>query len=337
LETAAQAALIVCQGRLWAYAGELPQPAAQELAEAVADCWDRNGESDLARFVHLDSDNGEYMLYATALGGGMVLALVFGVETPFSKIRSQAGHLARLLATPPIKETGVTRPKEENGQAEGDEDEPLLGDVPPPTQDPWLDGPLPSTPQPIREEDWISEYPDLTAGSPLYASAGDKFHGASPIIQTAPGVDLCSPSCRHSSSPFQASRYTGPKGVHDGYLGIKAGFDRRIQLDLRALIAPALARSSFGWRLDRTTCLVGVAALYRLCLAAGASIHPPRLPAMECQCAARCCTRTHGAGNPPAYISPDFCRISRPGSRKPIWGFLGGGLFIGFRIKTTTR
>jgi putative transposase len=188
LETAAQAALIVSQGKLWAYAGELPQPAAQELAETVADCWDSNGESDLARFVHLDSDNGEYMLYATALGGGMVLALVFGVETPFSKIRSQAGHLARLLATPPVKETGLTRPKDEAGQVENGkagtfeamQDEPLLENVPSPTPDPWLDEPFPSPPPPIREEDWISEYPDLTAGSPLYASVDDEIHSASP-------------------------------------------------------------------------------------------------------------------------------------------------------------
>ena len=107
LETAAQAALIVSEDRLWAYAGELPQPAAQELAQTVVHYWSRNGESDLARFVHLDSDGGEYLLYATALGSSMVLALVFGVETPFSKIRSQVVNLARLLATPPAAEHGI--------------------------------------------------------------------------------------------------------------------------------------------------------------------------------------------------------------------------------------
>ena len=202
LETAAQAALIVSQGRLWAYAGELPQPAAQELAETVVDCWDRNGESDLARFVHLDSDDGEYMLYATALGGSMVLALVFGVETPFSKIRSQAGHLARLLASPPVKENGLAHSREDVGRAEnGDagkitadslealEYEPLLEDVPPPTPDQWLEEPLPSPLPPIREGEWISEYPNMTAGSPLYASIDDEIHGAYSPSKPAPGSE----------------------------------------------------------------------------------------------------------------------------------------------------
>ncbi|MFO7623503.1 MAG: transposase [Anaerolineales bacterium] len=202
LETAAQAALIVSQGRLWAYAGELPQPAAQELAETVADCWDRNGESDLARFVHLDSDDGEYMLYATALGGNMVLALVFGVETPFSKIRSQAGHLARLLASAPVVDNGNAPLKEDAGLTENGnagkmaaepldtlDYEPLVKDVPPPTPDQWLEEPLPSPPPPVREEDWISEYPDLTAGSPLYASIEDDIHSPYPSSKPNRGAE----------------------------------------------------------------------------------------------------------------------------------------------------
>ena len=212
LETAAQAALIVSQGRLWAYAGELHQPAAQELAETVADSWDRNGESDLARFVHLDSDDGEYMLYATALGGNMVLALVFGVETPFSKIRSQAGHLARLLASAPVVENGNAPLKEDAGLTENANTgnmaaepldtldyEPLLRDVPPTTPDQWQEEPLLSPPPPIREEDWISEYPDLTAGSPLYASIEDDIHSPYPSSKptaggkTAHGLDDTSP------------------------------------------------------------------------------------------------------------------------------------------------
>jgi DNA-binding NarL/FixJ family response regulator/REP element-mobilizing transposase RayT len=202
LETAAQAALIVSQGLLWAYAGELPQPAAQELAETLADSWDRNGESDLARYVHLNSNDGEYMLYATALGGGMVLALVFGVETPFSKIRSQAGHLARSLATPPGLDKSQARPQEVKGQADNGQAgktppesletmgyPPLLEDVPPPTPDQWLEEAPPSPQPPIREGDWISEYPDLTAGSPVFASAEDESYGAYTPSRPAPETE----------------------------------------------------------------------------------------------------------------------------------------------------
>jgi REP element-mobilizing transposase RayT len=101
LETAAQAALITRGNQLWAYAGELPQVAAEELARTVGHYWSRDGGSDLARFIRLEMTGGEFMLYATGLGGDYVLALAFKTEMPFSEIRAQAGGLARRLAMPP--------------------------------------------------------------------------------------------------------------------------------------------------------------------------------------------------------------------------------------------
>jgi hypothetical protein len=112
LESSAQAALIVKDGSLWAYAGQLSQPAAQELAVTAANYWAQEREmppaalkeitkSDMARFIRLGSTGGEYMVYATSLGGGLILTLAFDAETPFSKIRSQASHLARALSSPP--------------------------------------------------------------------------------------------------------------------------------------------------------------------------------------------------------------------------------------------
>lgn len=126
LGTSAQAALIVRDGKLWAYAGQLAQPASQELASMVANYWAQEREfppgahreytkSDLARFTRLGSTGGEYMLYATSLGSGMILALAFDAETPFSKIRSQASQLARALSAPPTAngETLATSPQPE--------------------------------------------------------------------------------------------------------------------------------------------------------------------------------------------------------------------------------
>ncbi len=104
LESSAQAALITRNDELWAYAGQLPQSAARELAETVARYRDRRGESDLLRFIRLASTNADHMLYATRLGGNMVLALIFDAETPFSTIRSQAGNLVRLLSANPTIE-----------------------------------------------------------------------------------------------------------------------------------------------------------------------------------------------------------------------------------------
>lgn len=92
LETSARAALITRAGELWAYAGQLGQPSANKLADTLGS----QGGSDVARFVTLD--DSEYMLYATGLTGDMVLALIFDSKTPFSKVRSQSGQVAKALA-----------------------------------------------------------------------------------------------------------------------------------------------------------------------------------------------------------------------------------------------
>ena len=90
LESSAQASLITKESEIWAYAGELPQPAAEELARTVSEHFEDGGGSDLAKFVKLEETDSEYMLYATGLGGEFVLATVFDAEMPFSKIRAQA-------------------------------------------------------------------------------------------------------------------------------------------------------------------------------------------------------------------------------------------------------
>jgi len=116
LEMAAQAALITRAEQLWAYAGELPQLAAEELARTVGHYWFRDGGSDLARFVRLEMSGGEFMLYATGLGGDYVLALAFETEMPFSEMRSQASDLARKLAMPP--QDILDAPSDDLGQTE---------------------------------------------------------------------------------------------------------------------------------------------------------------------------------------------------------------------------
>src|SRR5512138_3347619 len=99
LESSAQAALITRGDNLWAYAGQLSQSAAKELALAVTRHWDGQKGSDLLRFVRLEATKAEHMLYATRLADDVVLALVFDAETPFSTIRTQAGQLVNRLST----------------------------------------------------------------------------------------------------------------------------------------------------------------------------------------------------------------------------------------------
>ncbi len=101
LESSAQAALITNDNVLWAYAGQLSQAAANELSQMVQRYWDWGSHNDLLRFVRLAATEQAHMLYATRLTTTMILALVFDGETPFSTIRSQAGHLAASLASQP--------------------------------------------------------------------------------------------------------------------------------------------------------------------------------------------------------------------------------------------
>lgn len=115
LESSAQAALITRKNNLWAYAGQLSQDAAKELALTVTRHWDGQKGSDLLRFVRLEATKAEHMLYATRLADDVVLALVFDAETPFSTIRNQAGQLVNRLSSPGITE--AMEPVEEQDQA----------------------------------------------------------------------------------------------------------------------------------------------------------------------------------------------------------------------------
>ncbi len=152
LESSAQAALITRGNDLWAYAGQLSQSAAKELAVAVTRHWDGQRGSDLLRFVRLEATKAEHMLYATRLADDVVLALVFDAETPFSTIRSQAGQLVNRLSTqsPDTMETPVVQKQAQAGYEpssdEFDDDgsadasipniRDIISDVPPPTPEP---------------------------------------------------------------------------------------------------------------------------------------------------------------------------------------------------------
>jgi REP element-mobilizing transposase RayT len=104
LETSSQAALITRNAALWAYAGQLSQSAANEIVSTLSRTWSGEKGSDLLRFIRLESTKAEHMLYATQLAEGVLLAMVFDAETPFSTIRSQAGQLVTSLGEDDSKE-----------------------------------------------------------------------------------------------------------------------------------------------------------------------------------------------------------------------------------------
>ncbi len=133
LETSAQAALITRNDQLWAYAGQLPQSAARELADAVSRYWDRQKQNDLVRFLRLNTTAAEHMLYATRLANDMVLALIFDAETPFSTIRTQANQLVHSLsASPTERQTAPINEEEEDDEAPLAAISDILSDIPSP-------------------------------------------------------------------------------------------------------------------------------------------------------------------------------------------------------------
>ncbi len=154
LESSAQAALITRGDNLWAYAGQLSQGAAKELAMTVTRHWDGQKGSDLLRFVRLEATKAEHMLYATRLADDVVLALVFDAETPFSTIRSQAGQLVTRLsaqspevAEPPVMQKPLpasydTPTEYIDDESNADLDIPsiaeILSDIPSPRPEPRL-------------------------------------------------------------------------------------------------------------------------------------------------------------------------------------------------------
>jgi REP element-mobilizing transposase RayT len=166
LESSAQAALITRSNQVWAYAGELSQPAAEEVAGVMTRNWDSETDGDLLRFTRLETTRAEHILYATRIGKSMLLGLVFDAETPFGTIRSQAGKLASLierqkdedepevLTTAPLHWTSVAPPPPPprvNEVEEEEEEVPvpaiseILRDIPQPDVAP----PVAAAPEPV--------------------------------------------------------------------------------------------------------------------------------------------------------------------------------------------
>jgi DNA-binding response OmpR family regulator/REP element-mobilizing transposase RayT len=97
LETSSELSLITKGEELWATAGELPQPAVQEIGLSATRFWRNNKASDLARFVHLHSTGEDYLLYIQPLVADYALTVVFNAKLPFSEMREQVGGIAETL------------------------------------------------------------------------------------------------------------------------------------------------------------------------------------------------------------------------------------------------
>jgi REP element-mobilizing transposase RayT len=109
VEISAQAVMVLRSGKIWSHAGKFTQPAWQEIAAAVDRYWDGAAQGDMAHFVHLETDNTDYLSYATCLGDNFLLALVYDVSSPLSQIRAQTNRLSRtFMIHEPVSVFGAT-------------------------------------------------------------------------------------------------------------------------------------------------------------------------------------------------------------------------------------
>lgn len=228
LESSAQAALIVRQGELWAYAGQLSQPAAQEVAAAVVRFWmdgrpPAAGKSarslDMVRVVHLTTTGSDTLLYVTPLGRDMVLALAFDAETPFSKIRSQASRLARSLASPiesrpPVKQSPASDPPAiqmpqkpfslslaEADKAFDEDLEELEGELPPVNLAPLLDNVPPPDPKVQSPRRAVSQRTSLFADKPADTNFTADHTPTQPLDQSSTPAEAGPPPAVKADRP----------------------------------------------------------------------------------------------------------------------------------------
>jgi len=222
LESSAQAALITRGDNLWAYAGQLSQGAAKELAVTVTRHWDGQKGSDLLRFVRLEATKAEHMLYATRLADDVVLALVFDAETPFSTIRTQAGQLVNRLSTQgpegaesPVGQNPLPASYDSPTEQLDDESSPdldipsiadILSDVPPPRPEPGIvpdnERNLVQHPSPSRSRQYSHESSPAIRANDLLVSNQDDEQTVEHVVEDLDAT-MPSKSQRRPETPIR--------------------------------------------------------------------------------------------------------------------------------------
>ncbi len=105
VESGAQAALVISEGKLWAYVGQFLREAAEKLTDQVIGYWDDRSllgtvekkSNDLIRYFQVENYPSESLLYATRLQANMVIAIIFAGDAHFFEIRSQVKNIVDVL------------------------------------------------------------------------------------------------------------------------------------------------------------------------------------------------------------------------------------------------
>lgn len=104
LELASEATLLTRERDVVAYAGNLAPEEVQELRQIIGDDWDSNlanTDESRVRFITLESNGSDYMLYSRKTAGDFTLSMIFAGETPLRDIRRQGKRLMEALESVP--------------------------------------------------------------------------------------------------------------------------------------------------------------------------------------------------------------------------------------------
>jgi CheY-like chemotaxis protein len=97
-----QEAILVSSTEILAYSGELSKDAIEECSNLVRKCWGENNTAELIKPIRLKTTNRDHLLSATMVAVGIILALTFDGETPFTIMRSQTRYLTNVLKNPQL-------------------------------------------------------------------------------------------------------------------------------------------------------------------------------------------------------------------------------------------
>ena len=103
-QTTAIGAMILKSGDLVAQVGKLNRDVFTEVSEILNTNWDDDKKSDLVRFMHLQTDSADYLLYASLIRDDFTLGLIYDLSTPVSVMRKQSSQITHALAGEPLIE-----------------------------------------------------------------------------------------------------------------------------------------------------------------------------------------------------------------------------------------
>lgn len=101
LELAADATLLARDGQIVAYAGKLPKADIEELGAQLDLDFASDTRKSLIRFVTLQSNGSDYMLYTCQTEGNFTLTMLFAGTMSLHTIRRQGNRLIEALANAP--------------------------------------------------------------------------------------------------------------------------------------------------------------------------------------------------------------------------------------------